>query len=362
MIIKLVKVNNKIKVIFQKNSLDNKGLMKRIYGVKWQSYNWYIPLNKISIEKLAQIYSNDEFQPDESINKFIKKENIYINNLMTSEVKQLLNDMDKQLRLKGYSSKTRKVYIGHVKRLSLKLKKHPSEITNEELQSYLLNLLKNDEKSHSYVNQAVSAIKFLYCEVLNRFFDVNLPRPKKEKKLPDVLSQDEVIKILNSVENVKHRAILVVVYSSGLRISEVVRLKINDIDSNRMMIHIRQAKGKKDRYVILSEVALEELRRYIRKNPKDDWLFPGGTDGKHLSERSVQKVFERAKNKAKIQKEVSVHSLRHSFATHLLEGGTDLRYIQKLLGHNSIKTTEIYTHISKKDISRIKSPLDQIKR
>lgn len=361
MIIKLKKENsNELKVIFQKNSFKNKEIMKQISGVKWHSNYWYIPFNKVSIEKLVEIYKDAEIYPDECIKDFLKTENIYIKNVMLSQIKELLIDIDKQLTLRGYSTKTRKAYLGHIRRLSLKYNKHPEELTNEELQRYLLYLINKDEKSNSYANQAVSALKFLYNVVLNRTLEVDLPRPKKEKTLPDVLSQEEVIKILKMIENDKHRAILCLVYSSGLRVSEVVRLKTEDIDSSRMMIHIRQAKGKKDRYVILSEVALQELRKYIKKYPTNDWLFPGGNEGKHLTERSVQKVFENAKNKAKIKKKVSVHSLRHSFATHLLEGGIDLRYIQELLGHNSIKTTEIYTHISKKDISRIKSPLDQI--
>lgn len=150
------------------------------------------------------------------------------------------------------------------------------------------------------------------------------------------------------------------IYSAGLRVSEVVRLKVNDIDSKRMLIHIRQAKGRKDRYTLLSHAALKVLRKYaIIEKPKD-WLFPGGNEGEFLTERSVQKIFKKACTQAKIAKEVSVHVLRHSFATHLLEGGTDLRYIQELLGHQSTKTTEIYTHVSKHQLNQIVSPLDRL--
>ena len=153
---------------------------------------------------------------------------------------------------------------------------------------------------------------------------------------------------------------MLLTYSGGLRLGEVVRLKVGDIDSDRNLIHIRQAKGRKDRYTLLSKVALEALRAYYRKYQPQTWLFPGAKPGRHLHERSVQKVFDRAQEKAGIRKDVSTHTLRHSFATHLLESGTDLRYIQELLGHKSSKTTEIYTHVSEKNIGQIQSPLDAL--
>ncbi|TCX54619.1 recombinase XerC [Dehalobacter sp. 12DCB1] len=215
--------------------------------------------------------------------------------------------------------------------------------------------------SHSFVNQSISAIKFFFFSVLGRT-DIcyNLPRPKKEEILPDVLSQEEVFCILRSVKNIKHRAILFLIYSAGLRVSEVVNLQVNDIDKSRMLIHIRQAKGRKDRYSILSEITLNILRKYVREYKVKDWLFKGGNEGSHLSERSVQNIFKEACTKANIKKDVSVHSLRHSFATHLLEGGTDLRYIQELLGHKNSKTTEIYTHVSQRDLAKIHSPIDAL--
>lgn len=175
-----------------------------------------------------------------------------------------------------------------------------------------------------------------------------------------VLNQNEVFNILNALNNYKHKAVLYLTYSAGLRVSEVVQLMVEDIDSKRMLVHVRQGKGRKDRYTILSREALKILKIYKRKyNPKK-WLFYGRDKDKHLSERSVQKIFKKACKKADIKKEVSVHALRHSFATHLLEAGTDLRYIQELLGHKSTNTTQIYTHVSRKDVKRIISPLDQL--
>ncbi len=185
-------------------------------------------------------------------------------------------------------------------------------------------------------------------------------RPRKDKKLPVILSQDEVARILTSIENMKHRAILMLVYSSGLRVGEVVRLKPEDIDGKRMLIHIRGAKGRKDRYTMLSETALKVLREYKEQYKPVNWLFEGARSGRYLSTRSAEKIFENACKKAQIGKDVSVHTLRHSFATHLLESGTDLRYIQEILGHQHSKTTEIYTHVSTKSIGKIKSPLDNL--
>jgi integrase/recombinase XerD len=207
--------------------------------------------------------------------------------------------------------------------------------------------------------QTISAIKFLYKYILKLPSPaIELPRPKKEEKLPNILSKEEVITLLNNVSNIKHRALLTLTYSAGLRVSEVVSLKLGDIDSQRMLVHIRQGKGRKDRYTILSQTALDILRQYARQYRLTDWLFPGENEQTHLSERSAQKIFSTVRSKVGIKKNVSIHSLRHSFATHLLEAGTDLRYIQTLLGHKNSKTTEIYTHVSQKDILRIRSPLD----
>lgn len=164
--------------------------------------------------------------------------------------------------------------------------------------------------------------------------------------------------LFDAVENIKHKAILMLIYSSGLRVSGVVNLKPEDIDTHRKMIHIKGAKGKKDRYTLLSEIALKTINEYRKRYTILDFLFPGQNEGEHLSIRSVEHIMEHAIKNAGIQKKVTVHSLRHSFVTHLLEAGTDLRYIQELLGHKSSKTTEIYTHVSDRDIRRIRSPLD----
>jgi site-specific recombinase XerD len=272
----------------------------------------------------------------------------------------IISKLENELRLRGLSKETIKAYLGHISRYFDYYPSKKLPFRKDLIEEYLLDLLKNKNYSSSYVNQAVSAIKFTLKNVTNNNIEIELARPKKEKRLPEILSQSEVIAILNALNNEKHRAILFIIYSAGLRLSEAVSLKVSDIDSQRMLIHVVQGKGKKDRYTTLSEVALKELRNYAKKYKPETWLFPGQKPGECITKRTVQRIFENAKEKAGILKNVSVHSLRHSFATHLLEGGIDLRYIQELLGHTNVKTTEIYTHVTRKNIQNIVSPLDLI--
>jgi integrase/recombinase XerD len=214
--------------------------------------------------------------------------------------------------------------------------------------------------SISYQNQSINAIKFYYERVLGGQRKVYLvERPRSEHTLPVVLSQQEIQAILKIPTNLKHRAILTTIYSAGLRVSEALNLKMSDIDSNRMQIRVEQAKGKKDRYTLLSPKTLELLRSYYIAYKPATWLFEGAS-GQKYSDRSIQFILKDAVTKAGIQKRVTVHTLRHSFATHLLENGTDLRYIQSLLGHESSRTTEIYTHVTTRGFDKIKSPLDNL--
>ncbi|MEA1878409.1 MAG: site-specific tyrosine recombinase/integron integrase [Bacteroidota bacterium] len=234
------------------------------------------------------------------------------------------------------------------------------EITQQDIQAYLLYLVQERQVSTSYQNQAINAIKFYFEKVLSgprRVYYIE--RPRKEKLLPSVLSEDEVKRIFEKVKNLKHKCLLMICYSGGLRISEVLNLKPIDIDSNRMLINIKGGKGKKDRVSLLSVKLLELLRDYYRIYKPNDYLFAGQMGGRY-SERSAQLVLKKAANKAGIKRRVTLHTLRHSFATHLLENGTDIRYIQSLLGHSSPKTTQIYTHITTRGIDQIKNPLDNL--
>ncbi len=226
---------------------------------------------------------------------------------------------------------------------------------------FLRFLVTERKISITYQNQSINAIKYYYEKVLGgqrKFYFID--RPNKEKTLPSVLSTQEVVDILKQIENIKHKAILMTIYSAGLRISEATNLKFKDIDSDRMQIRVEQGKGKVDRYSLLSTRTLMILREYYKQYRPTVWLFEGVKKGEQYSTRSIQQIFQDAVRNAGIKKDVSVHTLRHSFATHLLENGTDLRYIQSLLGHANSKTTEIYTHITTKGFDQIKSPLDTL--
>ena len=261
---------------------------------------------------------------------------------------------------KRYSENTFKIYCGYFQDFCNYFKNvNLKEITTENINNYILHLIKTKNISISQQNQRINAIKFYYEKVLNRqkqFY--NLHRPKKEHKLPKVLSKNEVKKILDSSKNIKHKSILMLIYSAGLRRSELLNLHISDIDSERMVINIRGAKGKKDRISLLSSNMLNMLRDYYKKFKPVNYLFEGPDNSKYSS-TSVSNILKKATAKAGINKKVTPHMLRHSFATHLLEQGTDLRYIQELLGHSSSKTTEIYTHVSKRAIDKIKNPIDE---
>ncbi len=271
-------------------------------------------------------------------------------------------EMVQMLRLKGYSNHTIKTYSSLFSRfLSYMSFVPPHKLSSADVRAYLEFLLATTTLSETYINQVISSLKFYFRYVCPRS-DIDfrsIPRPKRHKRLPIVLSEREVADLLNSLTNLKHRAVLSLIYGSGLRVSEASKLTPTDIDSKRMLVIVRDGKGRKDRVTVLSQRVLEILRDYYRAYRPRKWLFEG-EGGRRYHERSIQNVFQHAREKAGIKKGVTVHSLRHSFATHLLENGTDLRYIQELLGHKSSKTTEIYTHVSKTALSRIKSPLDRL--
>ena len=267
-----------------------------------------------------------------------------------------------QLKLKAYSANTVSVYANEFAQLLLLIKNYPVEtLTAERLKSYFLYCVQILQLSESHLNSRINAIKFYFEQVLHRprmFFDI--PRPKKPLHLPQVLSQAEIARLLAQPDNIKHRLMLKLCYGMGLRVSEITALKIEHIDSKRMQVLIKAAKGKKDRYVNLPQSVLTELRNYYKEYRPKEYLFEGQYGGQY-SIRSVQAVFKQAMKKAKIRKQMGIHGLRHSYATHLLETGTDISFIQKLLGHNSIKTTQIYTHVGEKSIQKVKSPLDNLR-
>jgi integrase/recombinase XerD len=354
-------------------------IARQIEGIKWSRTHsaWYLPLEKKSYEILLAAFKEVAVIEINALKQYLEHRKAYLmpgkEKLTKAQVERILQsplspentkafeNYKNMLVLKGYSPNTLRTYTTEFFYLLRLLGDIGiNDLKKEQVHSYLLWLIKNRKYSETHVHTAVNAIKFYFEKVEKRekeFFD--LPRPRRPQLLPDILAEEEVVMLISSIKNIKHRSLIMTAYSGGLRVSELVKLKIMDIDSKRMMIHIREGKGKKDRMVSLSKVLLEVLREYYISYKPKIYLFEG-LEGRPYSSRSVQLILGRAKQAAKIKKPGSVHSLRHSFATHLLESGTDIRYIQELLGHNSIQTTLRYTHVSKRNISAIQSPLDRL--
>lgn len=267
------------------------------------------------------------------------------------------------LTLMGYSPNTKKTYLIEFSQFLYFLgEQNINTVTVQQVANYFLHCHKELGLTEASINSRYNAMKYYFVQVAKTPEKIDsLPRPKKHLQLPRVISEEKLLQTLISVENLKHRALLMLTYSAGLRVGEVVRLKISDIDSDRMMLFIHRSKGKKDRYVPLSQVALGVLRTYYIAFKPKEWLFEGQYGGQY-SPRSAQVIFKEAISKLKLPKHLTFHSLRHSFATHLHESGTDIGFIQALLGHENIKTTMIYTRVAKKSIERIESPLDKLMR
>lgn len=274
---------------------------------------------------------------------------------------QAYDDMVAQLDLKAYSPSTKRIYLGEfVHFLELIKSKPVNELTEARLKDYFLYCVQELQMKERKMNGKINALKFYYEKVARRpkmFF--NIPRPKKPRTLPKMLSKKEVRRLFATVKNQKHSIALQLCYGMGLRVSEVVNLKIKDIDSSRMQVGIRGAKGKKDRYVPLPKSLLPQLREYYKAYRPKEYLLEGQYGGAY-SKSSVQHIFKKAMRHAGIHKEIGIHGLRHSYATHLLESGADVRFIQELLGHHSIKTTQVYTNVTQASLSQIVSPLDQL--
>ncbi len=273
----------------------------------------------------------------------------------------LREQMRKDLQLRGITDRTQKKYLREVGIMAEYFDKPIEELGEKEVKDYLVHMMETRKLSRGTYKCYVAGIKFLYKTTLNREEVVEkIKYPKAKKTLPVVLDLAEIRTMLSVMENLKHRALLTITYSAGLRVSEVIKLKVTDIDSKRMMVRVQQGKGRKDRYSILSQNALELLRQYWRQYRPKDWLFEGQKDGTHMCYTSIRNIFTEAKQRAGIRKPASVHTLRHSFATHLIEAGTSLHHVQLLLGHRSPTTTTVYLHVSKTNLAQVTSPLDSI--
>jgi site-specific recombinase XerD len=266
--------------------------------------------------------------------------------------------MLREMQLKNFSKRTITVYLSCLDSLSAYFNDSPEHLSTEQVKDYLL-YLKDKGLSVTTLNQTISAYKvFVVLVMKEKWEEIKISRPKREKKLPSVLSKQEVFLLLSETKNLKHRAAFALAYSAGLRLSEVCQLKVKDIDSSRNQIKITNGKGAKMRYGVLSEKALHLAREYWQVYKPKNYLFEGQTKGCHITGGTLQKTFKKKVIELGIKKDVCFHSLRHSFATHLLEQGVNLRIIQHLLGHSSIKTTMIYTHIVNFSLDKLKSPLD----
>lgn len=373
-------VNRELRMVQEKTKLlvvkSNTGSLRLIFGFnknltnkirkfpfsKWNAENrwWTIPFAEKFVAELRQLAENHKltFVYEEEGQGAGKSK---ISEYDIPNYRPCPSDFIEKLRELRYSEQTLKTYKSLFEEFINYYHKYDiGKIDEPMIKAYLRYLVTERKVSVSYQNQAINAIKFYYERILGGQRKVYyIDRPRREKTLPTVLSEEEIVSLITSINNIKHKAILMTIYSAGLRISEAINLKIKDVDSKRMQIRVEQSKGKKDRYTLLSTKTLEVLRKYFTEYKPKQWLFEGQSGGQYSS-RSIQNILKVAIAKTSIKKKVTVHTLRHSFATHLLENGTDLRYIQNLLGHESSKTTEIYTHITTKGFDQIKSPLDKL--
>lgn len=362
-------INNRqmIGIKFQPDKVIH-ALIKSLTNPKWskQHHMAYLPNTK---ENLARIYTTFKGVAWINYNRFLTNRPIHKGNevldvtwfrqrKMPHEYRPCPESYLQKLELKRYANNTVRTYvpmfemfINHYKDREL------HSITESDIRAFLQKLIQRNV-SNSYLNQMINAIKFYYEVVMgmpNRFYEIE--RPRKEFKLPQVISKEDILAIIANTNNIKHKCIVELLYGSGLRRNELLNLKITDVDSKRMLIRVEGGKGNKDRYTLLSQTALYDLRIYYKQWKPATYLFEGQSSEKY-SGQSVLKIVKMAANKSGIRRAITPHTLRHSFATHLLESGADLRQIQVLLGHSSSKTTEIYTHVATNTFKTIKNPLD----
>ncbi len=269
--------------------------------------------------------------------------------------------MEQDLVVRGRSAHTRRAYLRAVRELARYYRRSPAVLTERDVKQYLVYLLEERRLTAATCRQTVCALRFFYEVTLGRSRrEFSIPLAKEAQRLPRILSPDEVTRLLGATSNLKHRLLLMTTYAAGLRVGEVVRLRVTDIDSQRMLIRVEQGKGKRDRYTLLSRRLLTELRQYYRVYRPTEWLFPQRGKDTPMATASALRIYYDAKARAGIHKDGGIHALRHAFATHLLESGTDVVTIQRLLGHGHLKTTARYLHVSRQRIAELTSPLDHL--
>jgi len=346
------------------------GILKTCAEARWSATHrcWHVPDKPGMLNKLLTIFNGKAWLDYTALNG--KKPQVKENAINNKEEVLPSGSPDmahadafvKWMEHRRYSSSTIKTYTGALQVFVRFLGNKPvKEADNSDVVRFTNEYILAKGLSSSYQNQAINALKLFFKHVLNSEIKTDqIERPRRDHRLPNVLSKEEVKAILQAPANIKHKAMLSLIYACGLRRSELLNLKPEHVDSKRGLLIIKQAKGRKDRVAPLSGKLVETLREYYRTFRPKVWLFEGQVKGEKYSDRSLEMVLKHALKKTKIKKPVSLHWLRHSYATHLLEGGTDLRYIQEILGHKSSKTTEIYTHVTTKSIQKIKSPFDDL--
>jgi integrase/recombinase XerD len=377
-------VTRKTQPIVKLNSLDYKGeshiafefafneaiqeKLKSI-GATWsKSYNcWHFENTPVNFKSIIPAFKGmawiDQSELYETVRKLREKPKAEKKGPLPlpAATEESLKKFTQWMHSRNYSPNTIKTYTDAIRVFFHWVAKSPEEIVNRDITLFNNQYILSKELSRNYQNQVVNALKLFFKTEYNQHLQTEkIERPKREKKLPNVLSKEEMKRILQAQSNEKHRAMLSIIYACGLRCSELLNLKPLDIDSDRLILIVRNAKGRKDRIVPISQKTIEMLREYYKLHKPETYLFEGQTKGSRYSEKSLQSVLKQALQKAYIQKPATLHWLRHSYATHLLEAGTDLRYIQELLGHKSSKTTEIYTHVSTQSLQKIKSPFDDL--
>lgn len=342
-----------------------KDIVKQLPGATYSKTHtcWYVEKRPTLLSEIFKAFEGKAWVDITALKK--KQESLPakapVKPELPEEHVQILRMTEQKLKLRGYSENTQRTYLQMFKDfLRFYARYNPVDLTEVEIRNYLIYLVEKKKISRSAQNQSINAIKFFYEKVLGQDRKVyHLERPMREKRLPEVLSQEEIIRIFETLSNIKHRLMLMLVYSSGLRRSELLNLRIGDVDINRNIVFIRGGKGRKDRQSVMAQSLNPFLTEYLAKyNPKF-WLFEGPGNSRY-SESSLRQILFRAAKAAGVKKQVRLHMLRHSFATHLLESGTSTRYIQVLLGHESPKTTELYAHVSRFALDKIQSPLDQL--
>lgn len=378
------------------NSAVINGALRQKAGARWSQTNkcWYVPLSEENHNRIYTVLQGKAVLDEKALLDYlsekktgavlattgagdaglktveevksvrtIQKAEPVADNVIHPANAGVLPELKQQLVLRGYSASTIRTYMNEMRVFLVTVKEHPvKEFTPERLRDYFQFCLEALKLTENTLHSRINALKFYYERVLKRekfFFDI--PRPKKGMQLPRVLSKEEMVRLLRAIENVKHKTMIMLGYACGLRVSEIIHIELRDVDKDRHLLMIRRGKGKKDRVVSLSPVMMVMLQEYQAIYATSRYLFEGQESGEMYSIRSLQAIIQKAKEKAGINREGGMHMLRHSFATHLIEKGTDVVFIQRLLGHNDIKTTLRYLHVTNKNLLNIISPLDDIK-